>query len=684
MKRPWQVWLVFGVCVVGAAAALAFLTRQALEANRLRQEAQANAELEQRVSLALWRMDSELAPLVAAEIVRPPAAYRVANWVPNFSAPSAPLQQTENLDSPPMSLPPLPLPAANSPTDAPQQQQAEMQQQSAPQMQQAVQMPAPNQPAVGDDAARGFGDATRTVAPPPYVLLQFEARPDGSWVSPQSPRPVESGSQQDQTPLAKLSHDVDLQQLLARLPSTPIPSMVAVGDNFSAANAAKSPEQYNTLAQQLNFYEGNRGQVANDSPPESKPISKGKAAEFQQRGQRYQTAAQQSLLNQQRGFRQTEQSTLFEPPEFAQQQAFGPFDQGQGPMEDEQVGVTRPMWIDDQLVLARRVGFNGETAVQGSVLDWPLLKTRLLAEATDLPDADLVPVRDNTPVDPGRMLAGLPVRLVVGPATIAADANSTLGWSLGMAWGGIALATIAAAALLAGVMTLSERRAAFVSSVTHELRTPLTTFRMYSEMLARNMVPDAARRQEYLHTLQREAERLTLLVDNVLSYARLERGRKPSAVDHITVGKLFERVGPRLSHRASQADMECVFEIAPDVEPCELTTDQNVVEQILFNLVDNAAKYARQAADKRIHVAANRDANWVRLAVRDHGPGIEQSRWSGKMRAFGKSAEQSAETAPGVGLGLALCRRLAKQLGGRLEVAESDGGGAEVRLMLPA
>jgi signal transduction histidine kinase len=108
------------------------------------------------------------------------------------------------------------------------------------------------------------------------------------------------------------------------------------------------------------------------------------------------------------------------------------------------------------------------------------------------------------------------------------------------------------------------------------------------------------------------------------------------------------------------------------------------VEQILFNLVDNAAKYARDAADRRIHVEASRDDDWVKFIVRDHGPGMEQRRWGRAPRAFGKTAEQSAETAPGVGLGLALCRRLARQLGGRLEIETANGDGARVSVLLPA
>jgi signal transduction histidine kinase len=112
------------------------------------------------------------------------------------------------------------------------------------------------------------------------------------------------------------------------------------------------------------------------------------------------------------------------------------------------------------------------------------------------------------------------------------------------------------------------------------------------------------------------------------------------------------------------------------------TTDLAVVEQILFNLVDNAAKYARGASDRRIHVEANHKGAYVSFIVRDHGPGIGDGA-AERLQPFEKSAQESAESAPGVGLGLALCRRLARELGGRLEIASANGGGATVSLQLP-
>src|SRR3954464_4236277 len=76
MKRPWQVWAVFALCVLGAAGAMTWLTREAMEADRARRAAEGEAELEQRASLALWRMDTELAPIIAEEVIRPPDEFR--------------------------------------------------------------------------------------------------------------------------------------------------------------------------------------------------------------------------------------------------------------------------------------------------------------------------------------------------------------------------------------------------------------------------------------------------------------------------------------------------------------------------------------------------------------------------------------------------------------------------------
>jgi signal transduction histidine kinase len=649
MKRPWQVWCIFLACVLGAAAAMVWLTRQALRSDELRRAAEAETDLEQRVSLALWRMDTALAPIIAEEVIRPPAAYRAIVTMP----PNAPAQvQAQEA---------VQLPAQQG-VQSVAQQSAE---QAPPQLAQQAE-PTPPQLPIPE--------------PPEYVQLQFEIAPDGTWQSPQVPQ----GQSQDSAPaqeLAALSRTVDVPQLLAKLPSTPLPTVADVGRNIAAMKSAPQTADYNPFQ----FFADNSQP---NPPPSSEPadawqdddlfgsddekvakpigkFAKGKAADFGERSQRIQSVAEQTFFNKQRANVAANASGI----------------NGNVP---EQVGVSRPLWVGNHLILARRVGGNGDTVVQGSLLDWPQVKKRLLTETADLlPSADLVPVPENIEADPGRMLAGLPVRLVVGPMAATDGLSPTLRWALWMGWGALALATAAAAALLAGVMALSERRAAFVSSVTHELRTPLTTFRMYSEMLARGMVPDAGQRQEYLSTLQREAERLTLLVENVLAYARLERGRRPQAIERVQVADMLERIGPRLAQRATQAGMQCEVEIDAAARGRELTTDTNVVEQILFNLVDNAAKYASAATDRRIHLTASANGTSLRLAVCDHGPGIEQRRLGRGMQPFGKSAQESAESAPGVGLGLALCGRLARQLGGRLDFSSTPGGGATVTLALP-
>jgi K+-sensing histidine kinase KdpD len=107
------------------------------------------------------------------------------------------------------------------------------------------------------------------------------------------------------------------------------------------------------------------------------------------------------------------------------------------------------------------------------------------------------------------------------------------------------------------------------------------------------------------------------------------------------------------------------------------------VEQILFNLVDNACKYAVQGENKSLEIEARCQGGRMQLLVRDHGPGISLQQRRRLFQPFRKSADEAARTAPGVGLGLALSRRLARDMGGELQYDESTADGAAFVLSLP-
>ncbi len=339
------------------------------------------------------------------------------------------------------------------------------------------------------------------------------------------------------------------------------------------------------------------------------------------------------------------------------------------------LGMTA-VWIGSELLLVRRIpGPAGET-LEGAWLDWPALRASLVDEVVDLlPGASLEPAPAAMAGATGaagadRLLASLPVRLVPGaPSDLAG--GFPVRRILALAWTGVLVAVLAILALVVGAVLLAERRATFVSAVTHELRTPLTTLRTYSEMLASGMVDGEEKRKSYLDTLAREAERLGRLVENVLAFARLERVGGGEILD-VRVVDLVDRVRPRLADRASQAGMTLDVDLPRDLGA---RATPAAVEQILFNLVDNACKYAGAAEDRRIHVTAERDRRGRSLVrVADHGPGIPREARRKLFRAFRRSARDAAGHAPGVGLGLALARRLARNMGGDLVLEDHDGG----------
>jgi signal transduction histidine kinase len=353
------------------------------------------------------------------------------------------------------------------------------------------------------------------------------------------------------------------------------------------------------------------------------------------------------------------------------------------------VGSLVPFWSggdESRLVFTREVRVGDESYFQGFLCDWPKLRAALLEEINDLfADARLVPVVDVPTVaeESGTLLATIPVSLEV-PAPLVASTGivSPARLTLTLTWLAVLATLFAVAVTLRASVAFGERRSRFASAVTHELRTPLTTFRMYSEMLAEGMVEDADKRQIYLETLRDESGRLSTLVENVLAYARLEEGRAPPRPVPTTAGDLINQLVEHLRQRAESAGMSLSVENKVPTET-PLTVDMEVVGQILGNLVDNACKYAAGADDRTIHVVGRLEEGALALCVRDHGPGVDPEHAKAIFNPFDRGARGGGDATPGVGLGLALARGQARDLGGDLVLDPSSPDGACFKLTLP-
>ncbi len=340
------------------------------------------------------------------------------------------------------------------------------------------------------------------------------------------------------------------------------------------------------------------------------------------------------------------------------------------------------VWVDQRLYFVRKGSQQASGSIEGCLVNWTWLKPQLLAAVSDLlPQADLVPLASVS--DNAHSLASLPLRLIPGePDLTNLPITSALWPTLVIAWVCFLISAIALGLLLIGVVRLSERRAAFVSAVTHELRTPLTTLRLYADLLSQPQPLPSDKFQRYVQTLRRESNRLHYLIENVLGWSRLEQSAA-TLVEPVRWHDLLQRLEPSLQDRTAQAD--CVL-VEESTELCQAATflgNATAVERILFNLIDNACKYSRASVDQRIHLRSQVTDRWLHITVQDHGKGIDAAMRHRLFKPFSKSAEEAAKSAPGIGLGLSLSRRLARDMHGDLRLIQSDQAGTTFELRVP-
>ena len=240
--------------------------------------------------------------------------------------------------------------------------------------------------------------------------------------------------------------------------------------------------------------------------------------------------------------------------------------------------------------------------------------------------------------------------------------------------GGVVAASVAGLCVVGLVWQterLARQRSQLAASAAHELRTPLAGLRMYAEMLAEGL-GDPARSNDYARRLADEAARLGRIVSNVLGFTRLERGTlsvRPERGDLAgAIRDCIARQRPALEANGARVELTIADELL------SVPFDRDAVAEIVQNLLDNAEKHARGAADRTIHVSVAMNHDGVALSVTDHGPGIPERVRRRLFRPFARGSNSDAPA--GLGLGLVLAKALARAHGGRIDYSDAPHGGA--------
>lgn len=668
MNRPWVIWCISGLIALLVFAAMGVITQHTLGLEKETAQAEAKAELEGRIRIALWRMDTYAAGILAEENNRPAWHFRDVD-----------MQRANRLTPLNVDVPEnvklhfqirdgnLTTPQVNgwdhsqnewSVSLAPVQEGVKLSQRKQKEFERLKNL------IYDDKTFAGWQDSRNTQTDLEDNNLGVINAVASQVITDKSANVL---STQDQEQI-----DAVRQQRIEN-PQDKVRAVKGYQTNYSVSEKAKRKE----IVQKSVV---NRGVSKKSWTQERGKKEDENAPSLDEKSQQPQQEAPPSQPDQAQQVQPTQSDELSRRAVRA----------GQDVVEGAYLSPLRPVWIGRELVLVRQVQDADGKRVQGVWLDAEGVRQELINDISDLlPEARLEPVRqgvktllgevpDPSSSDP-MVLAALPWRLLPGEMAVASPGGWTpMRKTLAVAWIGALLAAVAAMVLLRGVVKLSERRASFVSSVTHELRTPLTTFGLYSDMLAQGMVKDEGKKQTYLDTLRKESERLTHLVENVLAYSRIERGSARARVEEVEVGNLIDRMCERLRKRAEEVDMELRCEVPEELACRAIKTDTTAVEQILFNLVDNASKYATADMDGSqgnvITLRALERGKQIVLQVRDQGPGVAPAERKKLFRAFHKSAQEAAHSKPGVGLGLALCRRLARALGGDLRIVDCDQG----------
>lgn len=219
------------------------------------------------------------------------------------------------------------------------------------------------------------------------------------------------------------------------------------------------------------------------------------------------------------------------------------------------------------------------------------------------------------------------------------------------------------------IQRLIQSQREMTRAVSHELRTPVARIRFGLEMLA--AIDDAGEREQKIARIDQDIDQLDALIDEILTYARLEEGTPTLRWEQVDVAELARQVQRELQPIAG------AIAIAVDApEEFVVAGEERYLHRVLQNLIINAIRYARSAIVVRV-VAGDTE---VELVVEDDGPGIPEADRERVFKPFARLDDSRQRASGGYGLGLSIVQRIAEWHGGRVWVDQAPAGGAAFHL----
>jgi two-component system, OmpR family, phosphate regulon sensor histidine kinase PhoR len=230
---------------------------------------------------------------------------------------------------------------------------------------------------------------------------------------------------------------------------------------------------------------------------------------------------------------------------------------------------------------------------------------------------------------------------------------------------------------------LETMRQDFVTNASHELKTPVAAIKAYAEtLLDGGALHDEEVNVKFLRGIEEQADRLDLLIRDLLSLARLEAGQDAFRHAPMHMAPFFRRCGEAQRARAETKGLDYVVKVSPDAEAATVVVDEEAVRQILDNLLDNAIKYTPEGG----HVVAElrlSGVDEVVLVVADSGIGIPRDEQQRVFERFYRVDKARSRELGGTGLGLSIVKHLVQSLGGRVNLISRPGAGSTFSAFLP-